>query len=158
MLISQELFTKLQEKYCTEIENHNIYRYFANWCDVEGLTNLASYFENQADDELKHSQLVKKHLSDLGVKLTKIEIPVVDFNITDYKTLGALFFEREKLTTEKIQECLDIAYSDNDGISQKFLLDFIFEQREELNSADTLNRKIQNVSDIYLFDNTFEIG
>lgn len=157
MLISQELFTKLQEKYCTEIENHNIYRFFENWCEVEGLSNLAKYFGNQALEELKHSEQVKKHLSDLDIKLTKIDIPVIEFDISDYKVLGTKFLEREILTTERIQECLDIAYGDNDGISQKFLLDFIFQQRSELNEATTLKKILDKVSDIYIFDNTFEM-
>lgn len=157
MIISEELINKLTLQIRHEIENSQFYSYFQDHLSSVGLENLATYYDNWSKEELKHSELFRKHMVDLDIVPKRLEIPSIDFEITDCKSIVDKTMEREILTTELISEELAISYADGDGISSEFLLMMQKEQKEELNKASTLKKQIYGTKDIYLFDAEYEI-
>lgn len=158
LIISDELIDKITLQIRHEIENSQIYAYFSDWFSVKGLNNLSKYYSIWAEEEKGHSILFRKLLTDLDINPKRLDIPSVDFEIGDYKTIADKTMEREILTTNMIGDELSTAYSDGDGISSEFLLMMQKEQREELNKASNIKNQLYGTTDIYNFDNTFEVG
>jgi len=158
MIISEELITKITFQIRHELENAQYYAYFSDWFSVQGLNNLSEYYRLWSDEEKRHSTLFRELLTDLDITPKRLEIPAVDFEINDHKTIADKTMEREILTTQLIGDELSTSYSDGDGISSEFLLMMQKEQREELNKASNIKMQLYGTNDIYSFDNTFEVG
>jgi ferritin len=136
-LISEELRQALCQQISEEKYNSNLYMYIAAFLKNKGFDNLAKHFDRQVDEEHEHSKLICNFLTDMNanVELKDIDAVVLTFNsIVD---LANAYLEREKGTTQSLDEEKKIAIKNNDAIAEEFMKQMIDKQRAEIEESTT---------------------
>jgi ferritin len=106
--------------------------------DAEQLPRLAQFFYRQADEEKMHAMKFVRHVIALG---GRVKIPAIASPRAEFATAAeavALSLQWEHTVTGQIYDLVDIAKSDRDYISMRFLDWFVSEQLEEINTMETL--------------------
>ena len=62
------IVTLLNQRINDEYEAHYFYRQVANYCENVGYLKAAEYFKGEAEDELKHSEIIQKYLTDWSIQ------------------------------------------------------------------------------------------
>ena len=156
MRLSETLCDALNQQIIHELTNASKYMQVASLFDDLQLTNLASYFRKQSDDEKQHANKFMNHINDrIGGKVTLQETPFQQVNLDIY-SVGNFYIETEVNTTASIESLYDLAFSEKPYIDLSFLSDMLQEQVEEEDSASKLAMNLSMVKDFVIFDKTFE--
>lgn len=156
MLINNKVAEKLNDQLNLEIFSSYLYLEIANYFVEEGLDGFANWMDIQVQEELDHAKLILNYLheNDVKVRLDKIDNPTRDYE----KHIEALeeVLDHEKLITRSIHDIYDVAFSEKDFRSLKFLDWFVEEQGEEEANASELITKYELFGDekkgLYLLD------
>lgn len=142
---------QIEHEFLNKMKYIAIYSFFE---DMQ-LLNLAARFKKQAEEEESHAQMLIDHLNArLGAKVRIAEIPASDLRLNGLTDVANAYMETELMTTEMIQDMLELAESEKSFIDRKFLEEFIHQQIEEEDHADEFVKKVALVKDILLFDAT----
>ncbi len=150
----------------SEMANHNIYRSFANFYGVRGLSLLEEYYNRRAEEEMKHHNWVLGYLSETDTEYVYPEIPPVTEKWDTLEKPFDITVDKEIETTQMIQEMLDLAFDEGDYFTWDFIMghdsekgELLHEQREEENTSRTVRdiintegswlRKEKSVLDFY---------
>ena len=135
MIISERLVSALQAQAANELRNRMAYKAMSSWAHVRGLKGIAKYFEDQANDELLHSDKILGYLNDANVQ---IQIPSIPFtgSYQDCESIARAYNEIEAGTTDEIDAIYTLAIEDKDFGTQQFLDWFAGEQVEEMGKAE----------------------
>lgn len=135
---SDRLLAALNAQVGHELHASMQYVSIAAHFDAENLPRLAGFFYRQADEERMHAMKFVRHVVDLGgrVKIPAISSPRAEFSAAAEAV--ALSLQWEHTVTGQIYDLVDIAKSDRDYISMRFLDWFVSEQLEEINTMETL--------------------
>jgi ferritin len=133
-LISSELGSLLVKQVAHELKNFNLYKSFANFFGVEGISDLEEYYNKRAIEEKNHSEWIYSYLTDGDYKFL---YPIVELNTEKYEQYIDPFIltvDREILTTQLIYKIYEQAVSEKDYMTASWLYEkLIKEQVEEEN-------------------------
>jgi ferritin len=135
--LSDNLSSGTISQYSHEILNSLNYIYIAAFLKNKGLDGLGKIFEEQFNEEISHSKLIYDFLTDLNIKFSIVPIDGVDFPINSIMDIATKYDERERATTENLEELLQISISDGNGIAQMFFQQMVDRQRKEMEEVFT---------------------
>lgn len=151
-LISKELADLMVKQIAHELKNHNLYRSFANFFSVEGITDLEEYYNKRAHEEYNHHEWLSEYLSEADIKYM---YPAVEINTEkidgNYNTPFIQTIDREIQTTQMLYAIYDQAISEKDYMTASWLYKkLIDEQIEEENISRMARTIMEDESSIYL--------
>ncbi len=135
---SDQLLKALNAQVGNEMHASLQYVAIAAHFDAENLPRLAEFFYRQADEERVHSMKFVRHVVDLGGQLAMPAIAAPKPSFASAAEAVALSLKWEHTVTGQIYDLVDIAKSDRNYISMRFLDWFVSEQLEEINTMETL--------------------
>jgi bacterioferritin B len=138
MLISDKLAKAMSDQVGRELGASNQYVAIAAYFDAESLSELASFFYSQSDEERMHALKFVHYVADAG---GKVAIPAVAQPQSAFESAEAaarLSLEWELEVTKQINALMDVAIQEKDHIAHGFLEWFVNEQLEEVNTMNEL--------------------
>jgi len=151
MIISKKLQDAINAQIGNELGASSQYLQIAAYFDGETLPNLAQFFFLQADEERAHAMKFLHYLLEVGaqVAVPAVEAPKPTFSSAEEAVGAALTWEKE--VTQQIYNLVDIAKTDKDFISERFLDYYVVEQLEEISMMDTLLNMVRKAGEKNLF-------
>lgn len=150
-LISEKLSTMLVKQLAHELKNYNLYKTFANYFDVEGITALSEYYKKRADEELLHQEWVYEYLTDADIIFDYPAIEANGYNIKNYIEPFQLTVDREIQTTDMIYKIYEEAQMEKDYMTVVWLQQHLVpEQIEEENNSRMALVIMEEDADIYI--------
>jgi ferritin len=138
MLISEELRVMLVEQISTEKYNAGVYMFVSGILQNKGLDNLAKIFMSQHDEEIEHSKMIYKFLTDMNAKINILSVKEVEnIGYESIIELANLYLYLEKRTTEELEDIKELILEEKNGVAEEFIRDMIKIQRHELEEALT---------------------
>jgi ferritin len=136
-----ELNKILVDQMAHEMTNFVTYKNFAGMCDCRGFYNAAKFFDKQAQDELKHHNIIWQFCCDrVGFKPVLSAIPAMEFSDKVLVDIIAESMQLEMRTTEALVKIQQTALLE-DLMCFEMIQELIKEQREEEKLfADMLQR------------------
>lgn len=136
--LSDKMQKLLLRQLAHELENHNIYRTFANFFGTQGLAVLEEYYRLRAEEEKLHHDWIANYLNECDAVYSYPEIPAVDYELKDNIIPFQLTVDKEIETTMLIYEMVDLAQEEKDWATWKWLMGddpkigcLVLEQNEE---------------------------
>ncbi len=105
-----------------ELQNHNIYRTFANFFGTQGLAVLEEYYRLRAEEEKLHHDWIANYLNECDAVYSYPEIPAVKYELNDNIVPFQLTVDKEIETTMLIYEMVDLAQEEKDWRTWKWLM------------------------------------
>lgn len=155
-MISDKLFSALNDQVNYEFYSAQIYLAMQAYCASEDLNGFANFFKVQVEEERFHAAKFFDYIIDMNGKviITGFEDPDTDFNsmITVFKnTLG-----HEQIVTKRIYNLMDIANEEKEHATISFLKWFIDEQIEEEKTDNSIIKRLDRIGDdkaaLYMLD------
>lgn len=150
--IHPDLQKMLVEQMAHELHNHNLYRAFANYYSINGLTKLSKYYSDRALEEYNHYMWCVDFANECDMRYTTPSVDPIDYKWDDFIKPFEITVDVEIETTEMIYDMADKAKEVGDHIFFQWLNKpglLIEEQTEEC----SLSRKalaIMNMDDSIL--------
>ena len=129
--LSSRMVEELNAQLGRELSAANQYLAMAVYLDERSLKELANFFYTQADEEREHAM---KFLHYLLHANDKPVIPAVPEPVADFESLeqiAEMGLAQEQEVTRCIHELVDLALSEKDHTTNRFLQWFVEEQLEE---------------------------
>ncbi len=141
-LISDSLKDSLVQQIAEEKKNANIYLSIASYLNGKGLSRLAKKFEQQHSEEIEHSLILYKLLSDLSIVFVVPQIETYDISsIDNIVSLAELYLEREVLTTESLGEIKKQAMDEDNYVVEERIREMTkLQQTEYAESTEFLDK------------------
>lgn len=134
-----------------ELKNFNLYKSYANYFSVSGISDLETYYNKRAEEEKHHQEWLESYLSDGDFKFM---YPVVEQNtekITNDLDPFLQTVDREMQTTEMIYAIYEQCQKEKDYMTSAWLYEkLIKEQVEEENISRMARTIMEETSDIYI--------
>lgn len=92
--LSDKVVKLLTDRLKDEYTAHYFYRAAANWCHDVNYKKAAAYFDNEAQDELKHAQMVQDYMTGFNI------IPVIPSAPTKHDFTNLIDIVNEAYTME----------------------------------------------------------
>lgn len=136
-LINESLRNALNEQIGHEFYNANLYLYMCAFLKNKGLDNLAKHFEGQHEEEIAHGKEFASLLTDLNADVYIPEINEISKSYENIIELATAYLEREKLTTNSINEIKKLAVQDDNPVVEEKCREMISKQQKEYEEATT---------------------
>ena len=134
-LISEELRLCLLEQFLHERYNASLYIQIAGYLQNKGLDKLGEKFLGQHDEEIGHSRLIYDFLIAMNAPFFVGEISEVKLDINSIMDIANAYLDREKLTTQNLNEIKLLTISEQNGTAEEFLRSMVNRQINELEEA-----------------------
>jgi len=143
---SAKVIASLEKQADHELLASQNYLAMSYWCDVNHHAGFASFFKQQAREELEHANKLLKHLADRDVlpRIGAVPAPASAFKALIEVSQAAYDFERAN--TAGIHAAYEVALAEKDYPAQVLLHWFIAEQVEEEDWADEMVERVQRAS------------
>ena len=135
ILISNELNSALCEQIGHEKYNSNLYLFMAAFLKNKGFNNIANHFEEQHEEEFKHSKMIYDILTDLNSPVYVPEIQEINIQFNSIIDFANAYLEREIATTQSLEEIKKLAIEESNSVVEEFMRDMIHLQRNEYAEA-----------------------
>ncbi len=147
MLISKKLNDAINAQIGHEFQASMNYLAVACYYDGLALSQLASFFFKQAEEEREHALKFVKYILETGgeVHLPALAAPKYDFKSAEETFKMSVEWEME--VTANINHLMDIAVEEKDYIAQQFLDWFTKEQLEEVSTMERLLAIVQRAGE-----------
>lgn len=134
--ISPEVAQLLVDQIPRELHNHAIYRTFANFFALKGLTDLETYYIQRADEEINHHRWIVDRLNYCDVPFCYPSTPAVEEEFPEDDVEACVFpFQRtvdlEIETTEWIFAIADAAKAEGDWETFYWLQQTLIDEQNE---------------------------
>ena len=129
--LSTKMVEELNAQMGRELSAANQYLAMAIHLDERSLRELANFFYAQADEERVHAMKFLRYVLQANEKpvIPAIPEPVADFE--SLEKIAKMGLAQEQEVTRCIHELVDLALSEKDHTSNRFLQWFVEEQLEE---------------------------
>ena len=117
-LMSENLANAIHEQIGHEKYNSHLYLYVCGYLRNKGLNGLAKHFEEQHEEEFRHSKMFFDLLTDLNTEVKFPEIDEIKIPINNVLDVAKLYLDREGTTTYEINSNKELSL-----IEAKLLLD-----------------------------------
>lgn len=156
-MLKPPVLEKLNEQLGHELASAYSYYAMVAFFEDINLKGFAHWMLIQAQEELVHSQRIFRYILDKGERPTlgPHEAPKADWK-TALDAMDAAY-KHECFVTQTINDCLEVASSENDHATVAMLHWFVNEQVEEEANADELVQKLKLIGDntgaLFMLDN-----
>ncbi|MCQ2551922.1 MAG: ferritin [Clostridia bacterium] len=134
-MTSKKVAKMLNEQINAELHSAYIYWDIAKYFECKGLKGFASWYEEQAKEEISHAKKIYGYMQNEGCYIKFEQISSLKEDITDDLSAAKLALKHEKDITALINNIYAQCYKDADYRTMKFLEWFIDEQAEEEDNA-----------------------
>nr|DAW84348.1 MAG TPA: hypothetical protein [Caudoviricetes sp.] len=138
--LSEEIIKMLITQLAAELSNHNMYKSFANWFDVQGLSKLAKYFEGRAAEEQRHHDWIYWYLTYNDADFQYPEIPAISVDVKDREYPFRATVDREIETTMRINSIVDQALKEKDWATFQWFMS------EDTNTGSLVKEQVEEES------------
>lgn len=143
-ILSDDMIKLLLRQLQKELYNMNLYFSFSNYYGVRGYQVLEEYYRLRAEEEKHHHDWCMKYLNNSDAEYKYPEIPAINERWNDMVTPFQITVDAEILTTEYINEIVDLAIDEGDWQTYQFLMSenddtgrLVQEQFEEMSISRT---------------------
>jgi ferritin len=143
MQISNAMSDLMNAQVSNELGASNQYLQIASYFDGEGLTKLAKFFYDQAEEEREHAMKFVHYLMDVGARLGIAAIPATKTEIGTAENAFEMSLGWEQEVTRQINAMMDLAIQEKDYASQAFLQWFVTEQVEEVSTMENMLQTVR---------------
>ncbi|MFB6434704.1 MAG: non-heme ferritin [Candidatus Malihini olakiniferum] len=147
-MLKKEIIQKLNNQLNLECYSANLYLQMSAWCGNKGFEGASAFLKSYSQEEMKHIQHLFNYLDDTGTMpiFGAIAAPPVDFSsLTDvFKQIH----EHEQLITQKINELVHAAMTQQDYLTFNFLQWYVAEQHKEETLCKSILDKLALVNKI----------
>lgn len=153
-LLKQEVKALLDKSIASELYASNLYKHIAAQMQRAGYFGTQKWFEKESADELKHYEIIRNYLNDMGCIA---EMPQIDA-ITDMTGgIGSaleLAYSTELMLLNQYRDIYESVEDEmGDCITANFLLSFLSLQVKSVGEyGDLISRFEKNPSDVFEFD------
>ena len=147
MTIKHQLIEPYNNQIKSEFTASAQYIAIAVYFDEMGLKELATFFQNQSDEERMHALKFVNFMLETGAKPM---IPSTSELRNDFESpADAIQFalDQENQVTAQINNLVDISVQEGDHASNNFLQWFVYEQVEEVDTMSTLLQTVKLAGD-----------
>lgn len=149
-LISEGLSNLLVKQLAHELKNFNLYKTFSNYFTIEGIDELAEYYEKRATEEMHHHDWIFSYLTEGDIKFEYPAIEANNIKVNNYIEPFQLTVEREIETTNLLYNIYEAAKAEKDYMTCIWLeRPLLFEQIEEENTSRAALLIIEEDAGIY---------
>lgn len=134
-MIDQILKQALIEQMNRERENEAFYQAIADYLAGQAWPGFSRWFERQAGDERDHARRIANYLIEQNETPQHTELPAPIFMTGSVLELYRQALERERATTEQIDQLYQLSELRESPATCEFLLWFVREQVEEENTV-----------------------
>lgn len=152
--LSPEIQELLVRQLAAELENHNLYRTFANYFKCQGLPKLYDYFIDRSNEENNHHNWILWYLTYNDAEFQYPEIKAINVDITNRVIPFTATVDREIETTMMINEIAAQALKEGDWATYQWLMGddeehgkLVMEQVEEESISRTIAEIAQEDTD-----------
>jgi ferritin len=155
-LISDNLNESLCQQLGHEKFNANLYLYVAGYLKNKGLNQLSKIFEEQHDEETKHSLMIYSLLTDLSSPIAIPEINEVNAPINSIMDIADIYLQREIDTTNSLNEIKHLAMDEDNPVVEEYMRKMLVLQQSEYAEATDFMDKAQltggNWINVFIWD------
>ncbi len=144
-MLSQAMIKKLNEQINLEFYSSNLYLQMASWCESQGLDGCNQFLRRHAQEEVQHMQKLFNYVNETGGMAV---IGAIKAPPAEYKSVQDVFQQtlaHECEITQKINELVHTAFSEQDYSTFHFLQWYVAEQHEEERLFKSIVDKIQMI-------------
>jgi ferritin len=130
-MLKDNVLKKLNEQIQLEHYSANLYLAMSSWCKSHGLDGSAKFLYAHSSEEMMHMHKLFNYINETG---SMAIVSAIDAPSTEFKNLRDVFeqtFKHEKLVSAKINELVELTFSEKDFSSFNFLQWYVAEQHEE---------------------------
>ena len=150
-LISENLSKLLVRQLAHELKNFNLYKTFANYFTIEGIDDLAAYYNKRAAEEMKHHDWIFEYLTEGDVRFEYPEIIPNNIKVKSLLEPFQLTVDREIETTELLYAIYEAAEAEKDHMTCVWLQrPLLLEQIEEENTSRAALLVMEENADIFI--------
>jgi ferritin len=150
--LSDKMVVELNAQLGRELSAANQYLAMAIYLDDRSLKELSAFFYAQADEEREHAMKFLHYL--LNANSTPV-IPAIPEPIAAFESIeqiAEMGLEQEQEVTRCIHELVDLALSEKDHTTNRFLQWFVEEQLEEEATFNELLDVIRQTENLLLVE------
>jgi ferritin len=146
-MLSKKMEKALNDQLNAELASSYLYLSLAAHFESENLEGFAGWMKVQAQEEVGHAMKIYGYIHSRGgrVLLTTVEAPQTSWKSpqSGFESASA----HEKKISQRINDLVELANSENDHASHQFLMWFVAEQVEEEESVGRVVDKLKMVGD-----------
>ena len=131
----------------------HLYLSMASWAETQGLSGIADWLYEQAEEEREHMLKLVKYINerDGKAKIIAVKEPPAEFG--SVQEMFEKVLEHEKYVTASINEIVQVCIDENDYTTHNWIQWFVTEQIEEEASAKAILDKLKLAEgQLYMFD------
>lgn len=140
--INVDIMDLLNEQIQKEAHSSSAYLAMASWCDQNALTNSASFFYKQAEEEREHMMKIFKFVNDNGGTAYSPEIKNIMHEFNSLQEIFESALDQEIAITKSIHAIVHRCRKVQDLATEHFLQWFVQEQMEE-------EQKMRRILDLF---------
>jgi ferritin len=147
MTIKHALIEPFNDQIKSEFTASAQYIAIAVYFDEMGLKELASFFNNQSDEERMHALKFVNFMLETGAKPIIPSTPELRNDFDSPADAIKFALDQENQVTDQINNLVDISVRESDHASNNFLQWFVYEQVEEVDTMSTLLQTVNLAAD-----------
>jgi len=146
-LLTTSIVSAFQEQIAEEKLNANIYLCMYSYLESKGLSNLASLFLSQHNEETSHSIQIAMFLSDLGKTFDIPQILTASSEFSGLTDMANKYLNREVITTKSLNSIKELAIDESCPVAEEFCRRMILLQQTEYSEALDFVDKVNTFGD-----------
>ena len=147
MTIKHQLIEPYNDQIKSEFTASAQYIAIAVYFDEMGLKELATFFQNQSEEERMHALKFVNFMLETGAKPVIPSTPELRNNFEGPADAIQFALDQENQVTAQINNLVDISIREGDHASNNFLQWFVYEQVEEVDTMTTLLQTVKLAGD-----------
>ena len=132
----------------------HLYLSMAVWAETEGLSGIAGWLYNQAEEERMHMLKMVKYINDRDGKARIIAVKEPPSTFEGVKKMFEQILDHERFISASINEIAQVCIDEGDHTTHNWIQWFVTEQIEEEASVKAILDKLKLVGEhhMYMFD------
>jgi ferritin len=155
-MISEKLFSELNNQINFEFYSAHIYLAMAAYCAAEDFDGFANFFKVQAEEEKFHAMKFYNYVNEMNGRVLLEGMPNPKNEYSSLLDVFKVAYAHEKIVTSKIYNLTDIATEEREHATISLLKWFIDEQVEEESNFNGLIKRLSRINEdptsLYMLD------
>ena len=150
--LSEKMTSELNAQMGRELSASNQYLAMAIYLDGKSLSDLATFYYRQAEEERQHALKFMHYVLDADATPVVAEVPKPKCDFESVEEIAEMSLSMERQVTECIHGLVDIAMDERDHSTNRFLQWFVEEQIEEEATFNKLLDVTRQSTNLLLID------
>lgn len=153
-LLKSEVKDLLNKSIASELYASNLYKHIAAQMQRAGLFGTQKFFEKESADELKHYEILRNYMNDMGTIASMPQIDAINDVTGGIGSALELAYSTELTLLNQYRDIYEMVEDDlGDCVTANFLLQFMTIQVKAVGEyGDLISRFERNPSDVLYFD------